>query len=84
MWLNELKKALILQEYDKLNHLISSIPQFQTLEELEEATYLLHQTLLLLEAENSAILINMQQIKNTLDFIKSAETTLPRSLNLKL
>lgn len=83
MWLNEFKKALILEEFEKLDKLISSIPQFQTIDEMEEAAYLLQQSLILAESEKSAALTVLQQIKTTLEFLKSTDSTLPSSLNLK-
>lgn len=83
MWLSEFKKALILKELDKLDTLTSNMPQFETINEMEEAFYLLNQSLILAESEKSAALIALQQIKTTLEFLKSTETTLPSSLNLK-
>ncbi len=83
MWLSEFKKALILKELDKLDTLTSNMPQFETIDEMEEAFYLLNQSLILAESEKSAALIALQQIKTTLEFLKSTEATLPSSLNLK-
>lgn len=83
MWLNEFKKALILQEFEKIDELISHIPQFKTIKEMEEAAYLLHQSLILSESEKSAVLVALKQMKNTLEFLKSTDNTLPSSLNLK-
>lgn len=84
MWLSDYKKALILQDFETLEALISNMPAFDNINEVEEAAYLIHQTLLLAESEKTSTLIALQQIKNTLDFLKSTESTFPSSLNLKL
>lgn len=83
MWLTELKRALILEETDTLSSLIDQMPIFGTLEEMEEAAYLLHQTATLLEEKKGDAARTLQQLKSALDFLKSTQTDLPSSLNLK-
>lgn len=83
MWLTELKRALILEETDALSSLIDQMPIFGTLEEMEEAAYLLHQTATLLEEKKGDAARTLQQLKSALDFLKSTQTDLPSSLNLK-
>lgn len=84
MWLTNFKKALILKNFDTLAHLIDEMPHFESLTEMEEATYLLHQAKTLLKLEQSTTLSSLQQIKNTIDFLKATESTPTSSINLKL
>lgn len=84
MWLRNFKKAIILKEFETLNQLIDEMPPMESLSQMEEAAYLLHHAKILLEAERSATFASIQQLKNTLDFLKATENTPVSSLNLKL
>jgi hypothetical protein len=84
MWLHELKKALLLQDLSKLDEILSSTPKFDNNEHIEEAVYLLHAVRELLEKERNSSLYTMNQLKNTLDFLKANETSPQSSFNLKL
>lgn len=83
MWLTKLKTALVLKEIETISSLIGEMPTFETLEEMEEAAYLLQHTKALLEEEKSQTAKTMQQLKSTLDFLKSTQSDQPPSLNLK-
>jgi len=83
MWLTKLKTALVLKEIETLSSLIDEMPSFETLKEMEEAAYLLQHTKTLLEDEKSQTARTMQQLKNTIDFLKSTQTDQPHALNLK-
>lgn len=84
MWLSNLKKALILQEFATLEHLITHMPAFDSLDEMEEAAYLLQNTMTLLESERLNTLTALSQLKNTIDFLKATENTPVSTINLKL
>lgn len=84
MWLTNFKKAVILKEFETLNRLIDEMPPMESLSQMEEAAYLLHHAKILLETEQSATLASIQQLKNTIDFLKATENTPVSSLNLKL
>ncbi|MDQ1297842.1 MAG: hypothetical protein QG558_380 [Campylobacterota bacterium] len=84
MWLTDFKKAIILKEFETLGHLIDEMPPMESLSQMEEAAYLLHHAKTLLETEQSVTLGSIQQLKNTIDFLKATENTPVSSLNLKL
>ncbi len=84
MWLINFKKSLILKDFDTLAHLIDEMPHFESLLEMEEATYLLHHTKTLLELEQSTIFTSLQQLKANIDFLKVTENTPTSSINFKL
>ena len=83
MWLTKLKTALILEEIEQLSSLLDEMPTFETLEEMEEASYLLVQTKALLEKHQIETGQMLRHLKNSLDFLKSTQTEPPSSLNLK-
>jgi len=84
IWLNDLKKAIILQDTQTLDSLIDQMPQFTTLLEMEEAVYLLLSAKSFLEEERSHTLQALSQLKNTIDFLKATENITASSINLKL
>ncbi|MDD5211142.1 MAG: hypothetical protein PHV62_01895 [Sulfuricurvum sp.] len=84
MWLRNFKKAIILKEFETLNQLIDEMPAMESLSQMEEAAYLLHHAKTILESEQSATLNSIQQLKNTIDFLKSTENIPVSSFNLKL
>jgi hypothetical protein len=83
MWLNQLKTALVLGQLDRIASLINEMPTFNTLEEMEQATYLLQNVKTFLEAGKAETSQTLQQLKNTINFLQSTQTDQPRSLNLK-
>jgi hypothetical protein len=84
MWLANFKKAIVLKEFETLAHLIEEMPHFESLVEMEEAAYLLNHAKSLLEIEKSTTFTSLQQIKNTVDFLKATESTPASSINFKL
>jgi flagellar hook assembly protein FlgD len=84
IWLNDFKKALILQETAKLESLMDQMPQFSTLHQMEEAAYLLLSVKTLLENERSNALHSLSKLKKTIDFLKTTEVVTASSINLKL
>jgi len=83
MWLTKLKTALVLEEIDRISFLIDEMPQFDTLKEMEEAAFLLQQSKTLLEQKKIQTAQTLQQLKNSLNFLKSTQTQPVHSLNLK-
>lgn len=83
MWLTKLKTALVLEEIDRISTLLDEMPQFDTIKQMEEAAFLLQQSKTLLEEKKMQTAQTLQQLKNTLDFLKSTQTEPSSSLNLK-
>lgn len=84
IWLTNFKKAIILKEFKTLDQLINEMPIMDTLIQMEEAAYLLHHAKTVLEMEQSVTRISIQQLQNTIDFLKATENTPISSFNLKL
>lgn len=84
MWLTNFKTALVLEDFENISKLLEEMPQFKTLREMEEASYLLSQTKTLVEKNKLQTAHVLQQLKNSLNFLKSTQSEPPSSLNLKL
>jgi len=84
MWLNNFKRAVLLKEFETLDRLIDEMPTMDSLAQMEEAAYLLQHAKTLLEAEQTTTRSSLQQIKNTIDFLKATENTPTSSINFKL
>ncbi len=84
IWFTNFKKAMILKEFETLDQLINEMPIMDTLIQMEEAAYLLHHAKTLLEMEQSVTRSSIQQLQNTIDFLKATENTPISSFNLKL
>ncbi|MCI4406441.1 MAG: hypothetical protein JHC35_04020 [Sulfuricurvum sp.] len=83
MWLTELKTALVLEDSKAISELLDEMPQFDTIAQMEEASYLLMQVKTFIEREKAQTAHTLQQIKNNINFLKSTQTETPSSLNLK-
>lgn len=83
MWLTKLKTALVLEDIEQLSSLLDKMPQFESIEQMEEASYLLMQTKTLLEKNKAETAQTLIQLKNNLNFLKSTQLEPPSSLNLK-
>ena len=83
-WLNDLKKAIILQDIQQLDSLLDQTPKFTSPFDMEEAAYLLLHAKTFLESERSSTLHSLSQLKNTIDFLKATENISASSINLKL
>lgn len=83
MWLTKLKTALALEEIERISSLVDEMPIFETLEDMEQAAYLLNHAKTLIEEKKSQTAHTMQQLKNNLNILQSSHTNPPSSLNLK-
>lgn len=83
MWLTKLKTALVLEDSEGISALLDEMPQFDTIAQMEEASYLLMQVKAFIESEKIQTAHTLQQIKNNINFLKSTQTETPSSLNLK-
>ncbi len=84
MWLNEFKVALVQKDIPSLELLISSMPEFDSIEEMKEASFLILEAQNLLESLKSGTQKSLQQIKRNIEFLKSAHSDDSSSFNIKL
>jgi hypothetical protein len=77
MWSNEFKVALITKNIKELDKLILEMPQFETLNEMQEAFYLLNHAKELLKTLKDETAQSMKKIKDTIRYL---ELTQPNNI----
>lgn len=68
-WISALKLAVINKDFDKIEELSKDVPQFETLNESQEALALIEQVNVLLKNEKEKILSQMQKLKKTKEYL---------------
>lgn len=84
MWLTDFKIALATKDTEKLDSLLSVMPQFSDLNEMEEAAYLLKEAFELLQNLQNETKNSMLQLKKNINFLKSTHSDEAPKLNIKL
>lgn len=82
MWLNALKIALIEKDIEKLEELSNAKLEFTTLEEMQEALYLIQEAEQLLTTLKNRTALSMQQLKKNIDFLKATQSQEYNKLDL--
>jgi hypothetical protein len=82
MWLNEFKIALISQDIDKMTLLLAKMPQFSSLQEMEEVFYLFKQAEKLLHELKDETALAMKKLKDTICYIESTHTNSSSKLDI--
>lgn len=72
MWLDKFKLAIINEDESKIAEYISKMPQFDSLEEMEQAYHLFIQAKTFLESKRDETLASMKKIRSNIDFLKSS------------
>lgn len=73
MWHKQMQIALVEQDTDKLAQLIQDPLEFDTLEEMQSAQYLLAEAVKLLRTLQNETSITMKKIKQNIDFLKATQ-----------
>ena len=82
MWLNQFKVALIEEDIDKMSELLDTMPQFETIKELEEAKYLIANAFDDALTQKNKISIILSEIKKKSSFLKSGYDAKSHKLNI--
>lgn len=82
MWLNELKIALIEKDIEKLEELSNVKLKFETMEEMQEALYLIQEAEQLLTTLKNKTAMSMQQLKKNIDFLNATQSHEPNKLDI--
>lgn len=82
MWLNSLKIAIVEKDTERLNELMGDIPQLDSLQEREEAFYLIEEAKKMVFGLKDETASSMQQIQKSKDFLKS--TNVPQENRLDI
>ena len=83
MWLNKLQIAIIEKDTQKLDNLLDNIPKFDSIDEMQKASYLLKEAMELLFVLKDETLVSIKQIKKNLEFLNSAQVKPTSKLDIK-
>jgi len=83
MWLNKLKVAIIQKDADAISTLLDETPPFENIDEMQEALYLMRESLELLYTLQDETKNSMKQIRKNLDFLQSSLADSKPRLNIK-
>lgn len=84
IWLDNLQKAIVLQEIDTIDLLLDCMPTFKLSEDAKNAQCLLAEVKTLLENNRSTTLKSLNQLKNGIEFLKATQNNPASSINFKL
>ncbi len=82
MWINEFKLSIINKDIKQVDLLITQMPEFETLEEMQEAFYLFNHARELLEGLKEETAKSMKKIKETIRYIESTSIKNPAKLDI--
>lgn len=83
MWLNKLQIAIVEKDTDKLDELLNTLPEFKNKEEMQKASYLLKEAMVLLLKLKGETSASMKQIKKNLEFLNSTQSNPTNKLDIK-
>lgn len=73
MWLNNVKLAVINQDFEHLAILLESMPQDTTLEQMQEASYLVQEALKTLHNQKDEVASVLVQLQKNRAFLQSTQ-----------
>jgi actin-related protein len=82
MWIQEFKIALIEEDTQKLTELADADLAFETVEEMQEAMYLIQQAEIFFDRLKNETALSMQQLKKNIDFLRSTEAPAINKLDI--
>jgi hypothetical protein len=71
MWLNEFKVALVTKDIAKLQNLMDTIPKFDSVEEMQEALFLINDARKIVTALKQQTILDMKKIKQNINFLEA-------------
>ncbi|MEO1953947.1 MAG: hypothetical protein ABGW74_04510 [Campylobacterales bacterium] len=72
MWLNKFKIALVQNDIKHLEELVSNLPKFDTIEEMQEASMLIKQARDMLISLKNKTIHDINKMKKKINFLKSS------------
>ncbi|WP_300367364.1 hypothetical protein [Hydrogenimonas sp.] len=74
-WLDDFKIALIEEDEERLSSLITSMPNFETIDEMKSAMHLIDQAKTLFEKKKESLAKQMKEIEASKKFLTSSENS---------
>ena len=82
MWHNKLKIAIVNKDTDAIKNLLDGMPEFSDISKIEEAMYLLKEASALAKTLQDEVSSSMKQIKQNINFLKSANLDTSSTLDI--
>ena len=70
-WLDEFKVAIVSKDSQKISALIETMPNFEKIEEMQEALFLVKEAYTWMSELRDEVLSQRRQIKKNIDFLES-------------
>ena len=83
MWTRKFQIAIIEKNTDELENLLSSMPEFDSVQEMESVMYLLREAAELVYTLKDETALAMSQIKKSINFLKSTQAPRTNKLDIK-
>ena len=83
MWTRKFQIAIIEKNTDELENLLSSMPEFDSVQEMESVMYLLREAAELVYTLKDETALAMSQIKKNINFLKSTQAPRTNKLDIK-
>ena len=83
MWLNDFKIALIEKNTEKLNTLMDELPSLQSLEDIQQALYLLKEANELVGDLKDQTKNSMKLVKKNISFLEATQDISTNKLDIK-
>ena len=83
MWLTNLKIAIVEQDIKKLDKLMDEIPEFDNIEDMTSALYLIKEATNLVQGFKNQASDSMTQIQNNIKYLKSTQHHTSMKLDIK-
>ena len=81
-WLKELKVAIVTQNTKKIDQLTKELPQFDSLEQMQEGQHLINEAYKLIQTLKQQTQNQLTQIKKNIDFLESTAKQQKNSLDI--
>ncbi len=73
-WIKNLKIAIIEEDENKIDNLIQQLPQFNSLEQMQEAAHLMQEAYKLLKLKKDHAAASLLKIKKQKEFLQTTST----------
>ncbi|MEA1920788.1 MAG: hypothetical protein U9N52_13180 [Campylobacterota bacterium] len=74
MWIKAFKIAIAERNIEEIDALIRSTPEFESIENMKEALYLIKEATTLIKASQNDILKTKNKLKKNIEFMQSAQS----------
>lgn len=70
-WLNDLKIAILEKDIDRIEILMGTMPEFESVEDMKSASALLEESMMIVQGERSELSKKMIELKKSKKFLQS-------------